>query len=123
MNLKQIDKRRMNTMGRYCVGFHFICIVYRIWITMHYNGLSDMKKIFRHDLLFVILGSLLVILFVFRQYFFSGKILFQSNLLVSSYAPWKYEPPADYPHGPPNKPIGFDNVRQFFPDRKILSES
>ncbi len=64
-----------------------------------------------------------VLLFLFRPVFLNGKILFPSNLLMSSYAPWKYEPVPEYPQGPPNKPIGFDNIRQFYPNRKLLTES
>ena len=64
-----------------------------------------------------------IILFIFRPYLFEHKILFPSNLLVTLYAPWKYEPTPQYPHGPPNKPLGFDDIRQFYPNRKLLSES
>lgn len=60
---------------------------------------------------------------IFRQYFFGHKILFPSNLLVTAYAPWKYEPVPEYPRGVPNKPIGFDDIRQFFPNRKLFEES
>lgn len=82
-----------------------------------------MKQFFlrTETLLFFVFALLL--LFVYRQYFFGHKILFPSNLLVSAYAPWKYEPVPEYPRGPPNKPIGFDDIRQFFPNRKLLSES
>jgi hypothetical protein len=65
-----------------------------------------------------------VVLFViFFPVLVNGKTLFPSNLLVSTYAPWKYEPVPEYPNGPPNKPIGFDNARQFYPDRQLLRES
>lgn len=63
------------------------------------------------------------LIIVFRPYFFQHKILFPSNLLVSSYVPWKYEPLPEYPNGPPNKPMGFDDIRQFFPNRKLTKES
>jgi hypothetical protein len=63
-----------------------------------------------------------LILFIFKPFFFQNKILFPSNLLVSSFAPWKYEPFPEYPSGPPNKPMGFDNIRQFFPNRYILRQ-
>ena len=81
-----------------------------------------MKKLLRFELLLIILGAVSITFFVFRQYFFSHKTLFPSNLLMSSFSPWKYEPVPEYPNGPPNKPIGFDNIRQFYPNRKFLSE-
>jgi len=62
-------------------------------------------------------------LILFRPVFFQQKILFPSNLLASAYSPWKYEPVPEYPNGPPNKPMGFDDIRQFFPNRKLLGES
>lgn len=82
-----------------------------------------MKKLFRLDLLPVILGTLFITGIIFHQYFFENKILFPSNLLVSSYSPWKFEPVPEYPNGPPNKPIGFDNIRQFFPNRVLLKNA
>lgn len=82
-----------------------------------------MKKLFRFELLVVFLGVVGVTLFVFRQYFFGGKILFPSNLLMSTYSPWRYEPVPEYPNGPPNKPIGFDNIRQSYPDRQLLRDA
>lgn len=72
----------------------------------------------------VIIGVFtLFLLFIFRPFFLNGKILFPSNLLLSAYAPWKYEPLPEYPNGPPNKPIGFDDIREFLPNRKLLAES
>jgi len=71
----------------------------------------------------VLLGVFIISCFVFRQYYFGHKILFPANLLVSTYAPWKYEPVPEYPNGPPNKPIGFDDARQFYPNRKLLRDS
>jgi len=58
----------------------------------------------------------------FYPYFLKGKVLFPSNLLVSTYNPWKITPDLDYPNGPPNKPIGFDNIRQLYPNRKFTQE-
>lgn len=82
-----------------------------------------MKKIVFQPAVYIIAVFAAVILFLFRPYFFGHKILFPSNLLVIVYAPWKYERDPQYPYGPPNKPIGFDDIRQFFPNRKLLSES
>jgi hypothetical protein len=55
----------------------------------------------------------------FRQYIFQHKVLFPANLLVSYYAPWKYETTPEYPNGPPNKPIGYDNLKLFYPYMKF----
>jgi len=82
-----------------------------------------MKKLFRSELLIVLLGAVAITVCVFRQYFFEHKTLFPSNLLVSSYSPWKFEPTPEYPNGPSNKPIGFDNIRQFFPNRVTLRDA
>ena len=65
----------------------------------------------------------LIVFFIFRPVFLKRQILFPSNLLMSSFAPWEYEPVPEYPNGPPNKPIGFDDIRQFFPDRQMLAQS
>lgn len=82
-----------------------------------------MKKLLRFDLLVVLLGAVGIAFFIFRQCFFEHKTLFPSNLLVSSYSPWKYEPVDEYPNGPPNKAMGFDNVKQFFPNRVMLKDA
>lgn len=73
----------------------------------------------------IIIVLIVVTYFVllFRPVILGNKTLFPSNLLVSAYAPWKYEPVPEYPNGPANKPVGFDDIRQFFPNRKLLSES
>lgn len=83
-----------------------------------------MKNYFsRFEIPIVIVGVILFTVLIFRQYVFGHKILFPSNLLVSTYAPWKYEPDPEYPSGPPNKPMGFDDIRQFYPNRQLLAES
>lgn len=58
----------------------------------------------------------------FRNYVFGGVVPFPGNLLVSYYSPWKYEPIAGYPNGVPNKPIGFDNLKLFYPYRKFSTD-
>lgn len=82
-----------------------------------------MRRIFSLEFLIVVLVALGITVAIFRQVFFDHKTLFPSNLLVSSYAPWKYEPVPEYPNGPPNKPIGFDDIRQAYPDRELLRDS
>ena len=59
---------------------------------------------------------------IFRQYIFKGRVPFPSNLLVSFYSPWKQYGSSGYPGGPPNKPIGFDVLRLFYPYRKFTIE-
>lgn len=82
-----------------------------------------MKNVFFRKETIIVLFFAVILLFIFRQAIFGHKILFPSNLLVASYSPWKYQPVPEYPNGPPNKPIGFDDVRQFFPNRKLLQQS
>ncbi len=62
-------------------------------------------------------------LFLFREYFLKGTVPFPANLLVSYYEPWKSYPPPEYPHGPPNKAMGFDNVRIYYPIKSVAIES
>lgn len=59
---------------------------------------------------------LLLPLIHFRDYVFGGKIPFSANLLVSYYSPWRDDPVQGYENGAPNKPMGFDNVRIFYPN-------
>lgn len=54
-------------------------------------------------------------LFFFRPYFTQNKVPLPFNLLVSFYSPWKYEP--GYGLGIPNKPLGDDNIKLFYPYR------
>ncbi|OGG24445.1 hypothetical protein A3A79_04650 [Candidatus Gottesmanbacteria bacterium RIFCSPLOWO2_01_FULL_43_11b] len=60
---------------------------------------------------------LLLSLFFFRQYFTQNKVPLPFNLLVSFYSPWKYEPV--YGLSIPNKPLGDDNIKLFYPYRKF----
>lgn len=52
---------------------------------------------------------------LFRQYLLFHRVPFPANLLVSYYQPWKSYPYPEYPNGPPNKPMGFDNLRIHYP--------
>ena len=62
-------------------------------------------------------------LFLFRDYFLKGLVPFPANLLVSYYEPWKSYPVPEYPNGPPNKAMGFDNLRIFYPVKKVVIEA
>lgn len=66
---------------------------------------------------FVLLLLLVTTVIFFRQFFFQGQVPFSANLLVSFYSPWKFFVYKDYPNGPANKPIGFDNLKLFYPYR------
>ncbi|RJQ25339.1 hypothetical protein C4577_06060 [Candidatus Parcubacteria bacterium] len=68
---------------------------------------------------YLILVFTLLTIIVFREYFFENKVPFPSNLLVSFYEPWVSYEWEGYPNGPPNKPAGFDNLRIFYPLKKI----
>lgn len=56
---------------------------------------------------------------MFRKYIFQHQVPFPANLLVSYYQPWKSYPYPEYPNGPPNKPMGFDNLRIHYPLRML----
>jgi len=76
----------------------------------------------RKNVFFIFIFSIFLVCLFFSPVFLKGKVPFPSNLLVSTYSPWKYVPDPDYPNGPSNKPIGFDNIRQFYPNRKFTKE-
>lgn len=62
-------------------------------------------------------------LFLFRDYFVKNLVPFPANLLVSYYEPWRSYPVPEYPNGPPNKAMGFDNVRIYFPVKTVAAAS
>ncbi|PJE70020.1 hypothetical protein COU97_02035 [Candidatus Shapirobacteria bacterium CG10_big_fil_rev_8_21_14_0_10_48_15] len=76
----------------------------------------QLKK--KGDLL-AILAFVILTAIIFRNYFFKGQVPFPANLLVSFYSPWRHYQWEGYPNGPATKPIGFDNLRSFFPYRKF----
>lgn len=73
----------------------------------------------------VVIGVFFIILTVvcFRKYFFSRQVPLPFNLLVSYYAPWKFEAWEGYPSGVPNKPLGFDNIKLFYPFRRFTIDT
>lgn len=64
-----------------------------------------------------------VTFFITKPYFLQGKVLFPGNLLVSFYEPWKSYAWPGYPNGPANKPIGFDDLRIFYPIRQLTTQA
>lgn len=74
-------------------------------------------------------GSIVVILFFtilsiffFRTYFLTRQVPLPFNLLTFLYSPWKYESWQGYPNGIPNKPLGFDTLKLFYPYRSFTTE-
>ena len=61
----------------------------------------------------------LIILFLFRDYFLKKTVPFPSNLLVAFYQPFTTYSWEGYPNKPPNKPMGFDVLRIYYPTRKL----
>ncbi len=81
---------------------------------MCYNfGMSRLK----------VLGFFIIIsLFFFRTYFLTSLVPLPFNLLAFLYSPWKYQAWQGYPNGIPNKPLGFDNLKLFYPYRSFTTE-
>ncbi|MBI4062451.1 YfhO family protein [Candidatus Gottesmanbacteria bacterium] len=62
-------------------------------------------------------------LFLFRSYITNPNLVpLPFNLLVSFYSPWKYETDLGYGLTVPNKPLGFDNLKLFYPFRKFTTQ-
>jgi len=72
----------------------------------------------RTDLIIVAL-IILLSLFLFRDYFLKKTVPFPSNLLVAFYQPFTTYSWEGYPNKPPNKPMGFDVLRIYYPTRKL----
>lgn len=77
---------------------------------------NNNKSLTNKNIIFF-LCLLFTIIFIFRNYFFAGKIPFSSNLLVSFYQPWASYRFPGWEHGIPNKPLGVDNLRIYYPQR------
>lgn len=73
----------------------------------------------RYKEFIVILFFAFLSIFIFRDYFLKNAVPFPSNLLASFYQPWISYKWEGYPNGPPSKPVGFDNLRIFYPLRKL----
>ena len=77
-----------------------------------------MKKIILPLCLFIA-----ICVFFFKPYFFSHKLLFPSNLLVSFYAPWNTMKFPGWDQGVPFKGLGYDNLLIFYPMKKLLLQA
>src|SRR5260221_9837796 len=60
---------------------------------------------------------------IFRPLLFQGQIPFSSNLLVSFFNPWAQEKFPGWSQGIPNKPVGIDDLRIFYPQRHFTTNS
>lgn len=69
---------------------------------------------------FLILFLLLVV--IFHPVLLQREIPFSSNLLVSFFNPWAQEKFPGWGQGIPNKPVGIDDLRIFYPQRHFTSE-
>ena len=75
------------------------------------------RQVFTHLGIFSIFVILTI--FTFRLYFFNHKVPLPFNLLVFYYPPWKYETQLGYGLQVLNKPLGYDNLKLFYPLRKF----
>ncbi len=71
---------------------------------------------------FVLVFFIFVSAVFFRTYFLTRQVPLPFNLLTFLYSPWKYESWQGYPNGIPNKPLGFDNLKLFYPYRSFTTE-
>lgn len=71
---------------------------------------------------FVPIFFFILSIFFFREYYFSKRVPLPFNLLVSLYSPWKYQTWSEYPLGVQNKPLGYDNLKLFYPYRKFTTD-
>src|SRR3989344_2944865 len=71
----------------------------------------------------IVLSIFIIITCIFfRTYFFNNKVPLPFNLLTSFYSPWKYDIWQGYPFGIPNKPLGNDNLKLFYPFKTFTIE-
>lgn len=69
-----------------------------------------------------ILFIFLCTLFLYREVFLQGKIVFPSNFLAQFYSPWVTTKFEGWETGIPHKPIGTDQIRFFYPSRTFTNE-
>ncbi|MFH0864212.1 MAG: YfhO family protein [Candidatus Gottesmanbacteria bacterium] len=80
-----------------------------------------LQQIFDPFRKFLVPSVLLIIIFIyFYPYIVNKQPLLSGNLLISFYSPWKYEPFIGWEHGIPNKPLGIDGLRFFYPLKKEI---
>ena len=62
------------------------------------------------------------LLLIYRQAIFGEKIVFPSNYLASFYSPWSAQKFTSWDQGIPNKPIGGDQLRFFYPQKTFTNQ-
>ena len=82
-----------------------------------------MKHFFKQIDIFCFTFIILGLVFIYRDVLFDNKILFPSNFLVRFYSPWSTEKIKGWESGIPNKPIGDDQIRIFYPERTFTNEA
>lgn len=80
-----------------------------------------MKKLLKKYWVYALF--LLVTFLIFKPLVTSSQIPFSSNLLVSFFNPWVEEKFPDWIQGIPNKPVGIDDLRIFYPQRVFTTSS
>jgi len=73
-------------------------------------------KLFKSPLFILILIISSVLVFAYKDVFFNNKIAFPSNYSAFFYSPWSTTEFPGWGHRIPNKPIGTDLVRFFYPN-------
>ncbi len=80
-----------------------------------------MKGILKHIDIFCCVLIVFSLVFIYKDVIFKGKVLFPSNFLVRFYSPWSTEKIKGWESGIPNKPIGDDQIRIFYPERTFTN--
>lgn len=96
----------------FCLG---ILLVYHKEVMYH----KKVKKSFKNIIIFLVF--IFLTLFIFRP-IFTGLVPFSANLLVSTYNPWAKEKFPRWEVGIPNKPVGIDDLKIFYPQRHFTLE-
>lgn len=73
------------------------------------------KKLIKQPVILLTLLVCAVIFIGYKDVFIQGKIPFPSNYLAHFYSPWSTDKFVGWEQGIPNKPIGTDPTRFFFP--------
>lgn len=61
----------------------------------------------------------IILILIFKPLLFSHQIPFSSNLLGSFFSPWSFEKFPGWSQGIPNKPLGIDDLRIFYPQKEF----
>lgn len=76
----------------------------------------------RNSFFVFLLLIILVNSIIFWPFLIKKQVPFSANLLVSFYNPWSKEKFQEWENGIPNKPIGNDDLRIFYPQRDFTLE-